>query len=686
MKLVWRRLGIFTLSFVCLFGLFSVDFAVADGAVGNAIKKFLHEFVVNVFGWLVAASGALFDMSVSRLVTGFASTYSTTGVGVSIENIWGIVRDVLNLTFIFGIIYIGFRLILNAEDSGAKRNLAYLLAAALLINFSLFITKFIVDFSNLLAHEIFKAFASDTGIGQKFIEVMRLSSAFNKSNLEADVSFAYIIGLMILLLITSFVLLAGAVMIFMRFIGLVIYMMLSPIMFLGWIFPGMQGVSQKWWSGFLGKAFWAPAFMFMLYLSYRVLLGYGTGTALEDGNLANVFNADGADSVGALFYFVMGCSLMIASLVVANKMGATGASTAIAVGQRIRRSGQSWAGRNSIGWAGDKVGKGWEKFDARTKDSGTRRWANRGLNVATLGGWGAVVNDRNIKSVTGAAKTAKYGGSYSREDDVKYSKERKALQATTNSNLDLKKSLKTKFADGDVDSQIKFEQSITDATNDQIIDTLTDLKPEDTNYKRIVRAMSPTQFTKIMESKDDVFNPSQKSALAKARGDQVANKLTSAPLGSKPGTSGPDIRLAIQRDASDDDLTHLGLNRLRENAGYITASRMDDLKKKLSPTEWGILNEERKAKLQEMFDADTSSVFKMFDGSRKKDNEIARLPGAILKDPSAVYELSPKVLETIVRENYLDSDGRNQIRQNIIDGHLGDKYEKFFKTPLGLTF
>jgi len=317
------------------------------------LRKALHEFVVTTFGVLLSGFGNFFDYAVDNFVIGFGDKYINSGTGFVIDELWGIIRNIFNLTLIFGLVYIGFQMILGLNNS-AQRSIGYLVAAALLVNFSLFITKFVVDFSNQAATQIYQAMVPKDGgtITTTFTNAMSLSGIMSvPGGNYGTIPLGYIFGILLIFVVTAFVFAAGGIMLLLRYIGLNLYLVFSPLLFLGWVFPSMSGYSKKYWSGFLGKAFFAPAFIFMLYLSIRVINGYGTITGT---NPAEIFNFNpgaqpGITSLGTFSFFIMVIGFLLASLVVAQKMGATGATASIAVGQRLRNGAQGILYRNTGG-------------------------------------------------------------------------------------------------------------------------------------------------------------------------------------------------------------------------------------------------------------------------------------------------------------------------------------------------
>ena len=660
------------------------------GGTNDPILLVLHAIVTAV-GWIAGQFGYMFDYAISNYIVGFGDKYINYNIGDVIDNLWSTVRDIFNLTFIFGLVYIGFKMILDSGDSSARKMLVSLIGAALLVNFSLFITKFIVDFSNIAAYQIYKAFAGSAANGEfsltrAFMNQMGIDSLFSVPYIDG---YQYILGLLIIFLVLAYVFLAGAIMIIIRFVVLNIYMVFSPLMFLGWVFPAMKGYSTKYWSGFLSQAFFAPAFLFMLYLSYRVADSYKyTG---KDFNL--IFNPQSstfggnATSVNEIIpYFAMVIVFLVASIVVAKKMGGTSASLGIAMTNKIRGKAQSFVGRNSVG----RLAEGFGNMNDSLEGSRTGRNFKRALSVASLG----TFDERTRRDLAKAGKDAKFGGSYSRSDDKKFGTELDTTRAAGRLNTTITSGLSNSAT---IDEKIAFEQAITDASPSELLDQIKKYDPGSDQYNKIVGAMSHTQVTKLLDSKDDELSPSKRAKLASIRGEQIQKRLISAPIGSAPGTSGPSLQTAIERDASADDLKSMGLPILRTEAIHITAAKMDDLKTKLTTLEYGLLNSDRNNKLESLYRVGTpgpknSAVFYKSDGTTiKKDSEIARLPKKILVDDAALPFLNSRVLDIALREGYIDSGERGTLRTSILSSTSTNKNivamkEWLITTSAGKTF
>lgn len=381
----------------------------------SALKALLYTLVVNLFGTLVGWAGILLDFGINKFVIGFGTAFNTQGVGQAVDQLWSLVRDFFNILFIFGFIWIGFQMILDSS-SGAKKTLITLIMAALLVNFSLFISKFVVDFSNRLASEIAQAAFPLTGgavgnVGSSAQEVAVADTFFAHMGVPQTIDlgdnirdgsnapWAFIFGSAIFYLVAAFVFAAGGIMLIIRFVALSIFMVLSPFMFLGWVFPGMQGWTSKYWKGFLGRAFYAPVYIVLLFFAGTILQNFfgNRGSMQNDfvlgGGTDNGFY--GAAALGEILpAFILSCAFLIAAVQVAGKMSADGASGVMKVGNSLRSGGRravggatfgigARVGRNTIGRGADAALNN-EKFKSYASRSAIGRQLYKGTQ-ATAG-------------------------------------------------------------------------------------------------------------------------------------------------------------------------------------------------------------------------------------------------------------------------------------------------------------
>lgn len=376
---------------------------------------------LTAIGGLVAWLGGTFlNVSLSLFVFNLPLTATSLGLMEIISYVWQFVRDLFNLLFIFGLTWIGFKFILGINVNDAKRNLGTILIAALLINFSLYATQLIIDVGNIAANEIGELFNPYEDNGTQFevfqIKIIDVSSSFvantditNIGNQtlalssyaatgeetdtgpgrELGVADALGMGLTIavLLILIGFVFAAGAFLMLARFFYLLFLMMFSPIMFLGFVLPKMKNISSDWWHRLISQTIMGPAYLFMLLIALRAL------NTLMEARVGEQMN-----TVSFMLSSILVAGFVWASLVVAKKMGALGASAS------MNFVGNSFAG-GAAGLLRGTVGRGFYKAaeSDRLRDAASKKgiggWAaRRTLNLSTKVG-DSSFDARNVAGV-----------------------------------------------------------------------------------------------------------------------------------------------------------------------------------------------------------------------------------------------------------------------------------------------
>ncbi|MEK7118431.1 MAG: hypothetical protein AAB869_02365, partial [Patescibacteria group bacterium] len=266
---------------------------------------------------------------------------------------WAAVRDFANMFFIFGLLYIAIQTILGLAGGNAKRVLAHIIIAALLVNFSLFATKVVIDAGNILAVSIWSKIQTQPGPAQMdgasnvILGGLDLQTLFdepgNKAALKAMGDGEEMLvraGGAVFMFIAGYIFLAAALMMITRTVMLLLLMVFSPFAFMSFGLPKMEQYGHKWLDKLLKQTFVAPFFIFMLYL---------TSVVINSGDLFLMSGSKGQSFLGAftgsgeyriIFNFILLISFLVASLSVANSFAGD-------VGSHARgwaKSATKWAG------------------------------------------------------------------------------------------------------------------------------------------------------------------------------------------------------------------------------------------------------------------------------------------------------------------------------------------------------
>jgi hypothetical protein len=381
-------------------------------AVEDGLFSFLENIVdicLTISSFILGVAGWILDKVVNMSIINMGNYTNKPFIRGS----WAVIRDLLNIFFIFGLLYISIKTIVFNWGKDTKEMLGRLIMAALLINFSFFFTSLLIDVSNIVTLNIYEGMR---GCIQG--ETSTLSGCWTtqlKTNTVMDASDTLSTGdgwkIIQVKLIGSIVLLVAAVVFFgiamallSRFISLIFILITSPAMFASWILPKLSPVTTKWTSKLQSSLLFAPLVFIFMYISYQmissgnILLGSSSGFTTA---ILTPKTSPGSDTLNILIDFIIIIGFMVGSLVAAKTIGDSAA-----------QSGSKWAGNligKGVGKAGNKafgglarntVGRGSARLADNTK--GTNRFS-RALktNLGKVGD--ASFDARNNKTFQGIA-------------------------------------------------------------------------------------------------------------------------------------------------------------------------------------------------------------------------------------------------------------------------------------------
>jgi hypothetical protein len=302
----------------------------------------LIQWILLLFSALVYLAGGLLDVVFTYTITNLGANFA--GIAPAVETCWKVVRDLINITFIFGLLWCAVNTILDRGDY--KKTLATIILGALLVNFSLFFTKLIIDVSNNFAVSIYSAIdmKGQSSLASAFIGNLGLDKINDPNTLSAlqgdgvytKLLFSGLLGV-ILYAIAAFVFLIISLLLVVRFVMFIILMIESPIAIGGGAFPKVQEISKDWWKNLCDQALFAPIFFMFLWIIMK-FVGGGILTgdvAAVSGNLgAQITNGaqlDGNNTgvMKLILKFAIIMALLILALTEAKKMASSGAGAAV---------------------------------------------------------------------------------------------------------------------------------------------------------------------------------------------------------------------------------------------------------------------------------------------------------------------------------------------------------------------
>jgi hypothetical protein len=331
------------------------------------VPGYLSILLLKIITLLTWIAGILLNFVVKVTIVEMAQNLRDS----SIIEAWRTIRDVANIGFIFILLFAGIQTILGV-GSDIQRLIVRVVVVAVLINFSLFFTKIVIDASNVLAMLFYGAMAPGAmqdpvnwGISFTLMDVLKLSSIFNVADNLLDGSKLFTIGVMgsVFALVAAWVFFAIAIMLIIRYVVLIFVLILSPIAFLAWVLPALNPYAKKWSNALTSQAFFAPIFFLLIWIVIKV----SQGLFISDGNMAAALigttTADGdtdpeagAKNIGIIFNFIVVIAMLVASLVIAKEWAskAGGSITNITNKAMGYASGSTmgsaaWTGRRTLG-------------------------------------------------------------------------------------------------------------------------------------------------------------------------------------------------------------------------------------------------------------------------------------------------------------------------------------------------
>ncbi len=417
------------------------------GVVGGAISglfdiqgAFLRVplfLIMKIAAALLGMAGLLLDEVMVRTVVHMSDEI---GKITAINDVWRIIRDLVNMSFIFILLYHGIRMVLGLSDAGVKKIIAGIVTTAILINFSLLFTKVIIDASNVVTLGFYNSISAaggtakgdefagkyNFGFSGAFMKPLGITGAFDPSGLSQATNFTFgengnmviiYLGSIVFMLITIFIFMAVSVFFIIRFVAFIILLIMSPVAFLFIALPGLDNLKSKYWGTLSGQALFGPLYMFYSWLVLR-LMGPG-GLGSSDYTLGYALMNPNKDTISVIINFIILIGLLVTSVIEAKKQATSGGiiSTKILdkgtgyLGSAIF-GGASMLGRSTLGRVGQKISEN-DDLKKRAADGG--KWARlqllagNKLASSSFDARNTKVMELASKDVTGLGAIANFG-------------------------------------------------------------------------------------------------------------------------------------------------------------------------------------------------------------------------------------------------------------------------------------
>lgn len=334
-----------------------------------------------ISGYIFNASAHFMEFIIKYSVTDFKANTDRIGI---IDVGYKIILNLANMVFIFILLFISIKTILG-EGGDIKKLLTNVIIVALFINFSLFMTRVIIDASNILSLEFLNAIKTESSvvmvkendqmvpktkytrgsIATAFMSGLRLQTEAYNPNAkiikdDSHRGFEYFnmtiqfLGGTAVNLVAAFVFFAVAFLFLTRFIALLFYMLFSPAAFIGLVSDELKQYSSQWWKGLQSQAIFAPVFLMIAYLVSAIIKSGALWKTLGGDDYSTFFTAIGSgftQGFAVVMNYVILIALIIGGLIISKKMASEGSAGMVGYADKFRGWMQGAVGRNTLGRA-----------------------------------------------------------------------------------------------------------------------------------------------------------------------------------------------------------------------------------------------------------------------------------------------------------------------------------------------
>ena len=315
----------------------------------KAAVEFLLMMAIQFVSWFTGLAGMFLNfvlkytiIDMSAHINGGLSYDGTqiqalTGINVA----WKVVRDLINIVFIFLLVYEGIKMIIGLSDINKIRKfVSMIVLASLLVNFSLFFTKVLIDASNIVTISIYQSILGseankeDSGLSNPIMNALGLQSIFDNKGTMPSVTdgvgaiLIFGVGTILILLIAAFVFYAIAIIFVIRYITLIVLLMLSPVAYMGMALPFLKKYADEWWDALNSQLLFAPIYMIMTWVVLTLMSsdGFAPQKSFKDLLLGGGVKPQ-PETVGVALNFAIIIGLLVFSLIIAK-------STSLRIGFR----------------------------------------------------------------------------------------------------------------------------------------------------------------------------------------------------------------------------------------------------------------------------------------------------------------------------------------------------------------
>jgi hypothetical protein len=298
------------------YGLFGIgDFAAT--AVNNIIYFALYA-IFQAVGSILGFFANLLDSFIRFMSNDYPD---------AVKSSWDIVRNFANMIFILALIVMAFGTIFDVQKYNWRNMLVPFLIAALLINFSFVIGTYLISVADGLSSIFLRQIGNAS---ERLMNGLALGNiTFNGESVAAldaaSATLALIAGLIFINVFAVMAMLAmasAAIFAIVRIVFLWFLLVLSPIAWIGYVFPNLRGQTwSEWWKHFFCWCFFLPYYLFFLSFAF-IFIGakpkLAGNTDLASANVGGILS--GLFNFNDILFYIISILFMVGGLFIARKL------------------------------------------------------------------------------------------------------------------------------------------------------------------------------------------------------------------------------------------------------------------------------------------------------------------------------------------------------------------------------
>ncbi len=339
-----------------------------------------QSFVMGIISWIFITLRAVLGTVIAGLIyilnfMIYARAFADADHVPIVVAIWKILRDLSNMLFILVLIYMAFATIFNTGKYRFQDLIWRLLVAAVLINFSLVIGRFVIDAFQVLNNVFLHSIGNPGDKLGQFLDPAKLVQGkpdVNGFDLLGGAGVGLIFGV-ILSAMYAFSLLVAVLFATFRIFAIWGLLAVAPVAWMAYILPGTRKWFGMWWSYFFGWNLFLPVYLFVMYIGLVFLSQGRTVIQAVTGSADTPLFGTGNITVNLLFFYIFAAFFLSYGTWMATKM------TSAFGGQGFKAG---------VDWATDRVRKtpGFSSYFAAEKATGARfkQFQQEGFQNPTL--------------------------------------------------------------------------------------------------------------------------------------------------------------------------------------------------------------------------------------------------------------------------------------------------------------